>query len=172
MQQLRIPLLCALTLAPVAAQCDHGAKTFTLPGTIASVYWKSDNPNFTVHTSDQSKIHGGSVRPLRLTTLTASGSNTLVPVGVGRIPVIVTETNTNRYWGLNVKADFVPLALSGPPNQIVTGQELVMIEQGGNVHVFGHWLDAWSSAPVTGPAVQIVAGRALMVALDGPSRLL
>src|SRR5262245_25829891 len=129
MYHSRVPLLGALALAaPLAAQCDHGAKTFTLPANIASVYWKSDNPNFTVQTTDQSKIYGGSVRPMRLTTLSAAPGNTLGPVGVGRIPVVVAETNTDRYWGLNVRADFVPLTLSGAPKQIVTGQEMVMIE--------------------------------------------
>lgn len=156
---------------PLASQCDYGTKTFTLPAPIASVYWKSDNSNFAIHTADQTRIHAGSVRPLRLNTLASSASNLISPVGIGRIPLVVTESNTNHYWGVNTKADFVPLLLPGTPNQVVTGQEVVMIEQGGSVHVFGHWLSAWTSAPVTGP-VQIVPGRALIVAQDGTSRLL
>ncbi len=159
-------LTCA---APLAAQCDFGARTFTFPSQVAAVLTKSDNPNFLVLTSDTTRLWGGSLRPLRVTEL--SRPNPIAPVGVGRIPVLVNEQGTGNYWGLNVKADFVPLVLPAAANQVSFGQELVMLEGNGAVHVFGHWLDSFTSTPVTGP-VTIHPGRALMVANDGGSRLL
>ncbi len=156
--------------AVVSAQCAYGAKTFQLPANVIGVLSTSDNPNFLVQTADPTTIWGGSLRPLRLKQL--SGANQLAPVGIGRIPVVVTELNTDKYWGLNQRADFVPLPLAGTPKQTVAGQELFLIERGGSVHVFGHWLEAWSSAPVQSQNVVVVPGRALLVAMDGPSRLL
>lgn len=163
-----VPLL-ALSTA-LAAQCQQGSGSFTITPGLAAVVSQSDNPVFVVQTTDPNKVYGGSLRAMRTSEL--SRPNAIGLIGLGRIPLILNEATTDNYWGMNVRGNFVPLTLNAPGKQFAYGQEVMLIEDNGRVHVFGHWHDQWTTAAVTSSNVGAIPGRALIVAQDGPNRLL
>ncbi len=164
-----LPLLpcvagCVVALAlRGVAQNDFGHRAIDTGAPVTGVIANDKIPTWMVQI-DAKTMLGSSLRTNKSSII--QGQNTLQVLQVGRLPMIVQDGTSGKFWGLNLYGDFVPLDLPNAPSITQFSQDLFGVIEGNACYVFGHWGTTWRKITLSSTSPRFLAGRGCLLVQD------